>query len=156
GYAGVYIDATGQEAGLGNHPPGESFLAYTLAAALRAGISLNSHWRWTPHEQIGRANDPIRDVNICASNPSGQACSLLESSTMSLKVPFYDVTLSITPRRVLEMARDAGINSMWAEDRKRVDLRRADVGALSPARFDITLGIGEYPVTVVDQANAMA
>ena len=38
---------------------------------------------------------------------------------MSLNVPFYDLTVSLTPAKVLEMARDAGINYMWTDDLER-------------------------------------
>jgi membrane peptidoglycan carboxypeptidase len=45
---------------------------------------------------------------------------------------------------------------MWTDDRIRIDLRTGDPTQLTPSRFDITLGLGQYPVTVLDQANAMA
>jgi membrane peptidoglycan carboxypeptidase len=71
-------------------------------------------------------------------------------------VPLYDVTVSLSPAKVLAMARDAGIDYMWTDDRVRVDLRAADPIQLTPSRFDMILGLGQYPVTVLDQANAMA
>ena len=84
-------------------------------------------------------------------------CSLLESTIASLNVPFYDVTLSVTPAKVLEMARDAGIDYMWTDDRERQDLRTVtDMGKMTPSKFDTILGIGQYPVTVLDHANGMA
>ncbi|MFC7478798.1 hypothetical protein ACFQX7_00270 [Luedemannella flava] len=54
------------------------------------------------------------------------------------------------------MARNAGIRDMWSytgDERKRVDLR--DAGA-DLTTFGTEVGIGQYPVTVLDQANAMA
>ena len=118
-YAGFYFDETGEAVGVGRYPPGGSFMPYTLAAALKAGISLHSHWQWTPHAQPGRpASNPIRDAGTCPSDPARTgACSLLESVDLSLNVPMYDVTVSVTPAKVLEMARDAGIDTMWTDDR---------------------------------------
>ena len=165
-YAGYYIDDKGEAAGVGRYPPGASFMAYTLAAALKAGISLNSSWQWTEHKQVGRMDaNPIRNSSTCPSDrdpnrlPGGRtgACTLLESTVNSLNVPFYDVTLSVTPAKVLELARDVGIDDMWNDNRERQDLRRiTDWKTMTPSQFDIILGIGQYPVTVVDQANAMA
>ena len=54
-YAGFYYDEKGERDRL--RPlsrPGSSFKVYTLAAALKAGISLNSYWQWTPHDMPGR------------------------------------------------------------------------------------------------------
>ena len=156
-YASLYVDENGKATGVGSHPPGGTFMAYTLAAALKAGYSLKSQWLWTPHEQLGRpASNPIRNNAVCASSPSGGSCSLLDSVTSTLNVPLYDVTVSVGPARVVDMARQAGIDTMWTDDRTRVDLRTVDPKAVVPSRFDSVLGIGQYPVTVLDQANAMA
>ena len=156
-YAGFYVNEKGEATGVGRYPPGASFMVYTLAAALKAGYSLNSHWLWTPHDQPGRTGaNQIRNASRCLSSLSGGTCSLLESIVSSLNVPLYDVTVSVGPGRVLDMARNAGIDTMWTDDRTRVDLRAVDANQLVPSRFDTILGIGQYPVTVLDQANAMA
>ena len=72
-------------------------------------------------------------------------------------MPYYQVTLRAGPAKVVEMARDAGI-------RTHVDRRpgRADRPA-RPIRpevrhreFDNKVGIGQYPITVLDHANGMA
>jgi membrane peptidoglycan carboxypeptidase len=63
----------------------------------------------------------------------------------------------VSPVKVLEMARAAGIRSMWTDQRERVDLAGiGDLGSAVPSKFDTVLGLGQYAVTVVDQANAMA
>ena len=49
-YAGFYFDEKGEATGVGRHPPGSSFKVYTLAAALKAGYSL----------QLVLALDPAR------------------------------------------------------------------------------------------------
>ena len=158
-YAGFFWDSSDEAVGVGRYPPGGTFMAYTLAAALKTGISLHSHWQWTPHAQVGRSSsNPIRNPSNCPSDQARTgACSLLESVALSLNVPVYDVTVSVSPAKVLEMARDLGIDAMWTDDAHRQDLRgTADMTSLVPSKFDIVLGIGQYPVTVLDQANAMA
>jgi membrane peptidoglycan carboxypeptidase len=156
-YASTYVDEDGKPVGFGGHPPGGTFMAYTLAAALKAGYSLKSQWLWKPHDQVGRTGPyQIHNNSVCPSNPSGGSCSLLDSVTSTLYVPMYGVTVSVGPARVVDMARQAGIDTMRADDGTRVDLRTVDPNSVVPSRFDTVLGIGQYPVTVLDQANAMA
>ena len=164
-FAGFYFDENNEATGAGRHPPGSSWKIYDVAAALKAGYSLNSYWQWEPHKQIGRAdNNPIRNASYCQTDydPATRkgrtgACTLLQSTIDSLNVPFYDVTTSLTPAKVLEMARDAGINYMWTDDLERMDLRGlTNFGDVVPGKFDIILGIGQYPVTVEDHANGAA
>jgi membrane peptidoglycan carboxypeptidase len=163
-FAGIYKDEDGKWAGFGAHAPGSSFKVYTLAAALAAGISLQSYWQWTPHDMIGRVGDKqIRNASDCTSDlkpgtktPNSGICSLLESTTQSLNTTFYGVTLSVTPKKVLEMARNAGIDHMWAQT-GRVDFTpTTDMAKQTPNNFDTILGIGQYPVTVADHANGLA
>ncbi len=45
-FGGFYYDEKGDATGIGRFPPGSSFKVYTLAAALKAGISLDSYWPW--------------------------------------------------------------------------------------------------------------
>jgi membrane peptidoglycan carboxypeptidase len=46
---------------------------------------------------------------------------------------------------------------MWTDFRERQDLTKVkDMGLVTPAKFDISVGLGQYSVTVLDQANAMA
>ena len=159
-YAGFYYDEKGDAAGFGRYPPGSSFKVYTLAAALKAGISLNSYWEWTPHDMPGRTGTAqIRNASKCPGDmdAKSKACSLLDSTVASLNVPFYGLTVSVTPAKVLEMARDAGIDYMWTDQRQRQDLTKVtDMGEVTPGKFDIILGIGQYPVTVMDHANGLA
>ena len=156
-YASVYYDEAGKLQGSGHHAPGSSFMVYTLAAALTAGYSLDSYWEWTPRDMSGRTGEHrVRNASTCPRDRAG-ACSLLDSVTASLNVPMYAVTLSLGPTEVLRMARDAGIDSMWNDAGERKDLAGTkDLHQLFPSQFDTILGLGQYPVTVLDQANAMA
>jgi membrane peptidoglycan carboxypeptidase len=159
-YAGFYYDEQGDATGVGRHPPGSSFKVYTLAAALKAGFSLKSYWEWNPHDMQGRTGaNQIKNASTCGSLKAGDKtpCSLLQSTISSLNVPYYQVTLSVGPAKVLEMARDAGIDYMWTDDLERRDLREvADMSTESPTNFDTILGIGQYSVTVLDHANGLA
>ncbi|MFU8854012.1 transglycosylase domain-containing protein [Micromonospora sp. SL1-18] len=126
--AGWFYDADGDARGYGQHPPGSSFKVYVLAEALRQGISVRS-----------------------------------------LNVPFFDLTERLGPANVVNMARLAGIDSMWTSRSDqgqpvRVDLqdeaRKDDVAPARPTTrpeaFGTEVGIGQYGVTVLDQANGMA
>jgi membrane peptidoglycan carboxypeptidase len=55
------------------------------------------------------------------------------------------------------MARNAGIDYMWTDDRQRQDLRAIkEMGTVVPSKFDTVLGIGQYSITVMDHANGLA
>jgi len=158
-YAGYYYDEKGDAAGFGRYPPGSSFKVYTLAAALKAGASLDSYWKWTPHDMPGRTGTAqIRNASSCPSDAAKTGlCTLLDSTVASLNVPFYGVTVAVTPAKVLAMARDAGINDMWTDQRQRQDLTQVkNMSEVTPGKFDIILGIGQYPITVLDHANGLA
>jgi membrane peptidoglycan carboxypeptidase len=72
-------------------------------------------------------------------------------------VPFYQVTLSVGPAKVLQLARDAGITTMWTNERDPIDLRPiTNMTDVVTDKFDTILGIGQYPVTVLDHANGVA
>ena len=156
--AGVFVDENGEVAGLGRHPPGGSFQVHTLAAALNAGYSLNSYWQWTPHPMPGRGEgNLINNASECPGAGNELSCSLLDSTTASLNVPFYALTVSVGPANVLSLARDAGVDSMWNDSGERQVLTGGrDINEVVPSQFDFILGIGQYPITVLDQANAMA
>lgn len=153
-YAGFYRDAQGNRVGAGQHPPGGTFQVHTLAAALREGISLRSRWD-TRQAQFGRPPDnQVRNRSTC---PGGAAICDLEAATQAnLPTTFYALTASVGPAKVLATARDAGIDTMWNDQREPKVLAGADLGALTPRHFEVILGVGQYPVTVLDQANAMA
>jgi membrane peptidoglycan carboxypeptidase len=162
-YAGFYYDEAMVATGVGRFPPGSSWKVYDVAAALKAGFSLKSYWQWTEHEQPGRnPNNPIRNASRCAPDWDAAtkqaktgACTLLQSTIDSLNVPFYDITQNVGAVRVLEMARDAGVNYIWNDARERQDLRGGPLQSLPPG-IGLELGIGQYPITVMDHANGMA
>jgi membrane peptidoglycan carboxypeptidase len=153
-YAGFYFDEAGDATGFGAHPAGSSFKVYTLAAALKSDFSLRSYWQWAPHDMPGRTGaSRIQNASTCGDQKADEPCSLLQSTISSLNVPYYAVTVAVTPAKVLAMARDAGVDFMWNDDRERIDLRGVDTKTVVPSQFDTILGIGQYPITVLDHAN---
>jgi membrane peptidoglycan carboxypeptidase len=153
-YAGVYRDAEGESVGAGFHPPGGTFHVHTLAAALRAGISLHSRWDIRQAQPGRPESNPIRNRSACPDE--APVCDLEAATQVGLLTTFYAVTASVGPAKVLATARDAGIDTMWTDSRQRRVLAATDVNTLVPSQFDTMLGLGQYPVTVLDQANAMA
>jgi membrane peptidoglycan carboxypeptidase len=116
---------------------------------------MESHWLWTPHAQAGRTpENPVTNRSTCPT--IGTACTLRESTQRGLAVPLYDVTTALSPSKVLETAAGAGIDAIWDASNTRHDLRTEDPQDVVAAGIGLEVGIGQYPVTVVDQANAMA
>lgn len=153
-YAGKNTDENGTL--YGGHPPASSFKVYTLAAAIEAGISVNSRWDATPFSPEGaeyRVSNAGRDV----SKTCGKSCTLDYSTVESYNVPFFHVAEQIGPDKVVGMARQAGITTMWNESKGTVhNLLAEKPEDLAPEYFDRVVGYGQYPVTVLDHANGLA
>jgi len=157
-YAGWYMDEDGTATGYGAHSAGSSFKVYDLAAALKDGISVKTYWDATsPKEfpQSGRGKtNPVRNSSTAKCQP---VCTLIEATVASLNVPFFALTETVSAAKVIEMARAAGIDFMWNDKRERIDLRNIKRGGeVAPSEFSTEVGIGQYPVTVMDHANGMA
>ncbi|HEY7224860.1 MAG TPA: transglycosylase domain-containing protein [Micromonosporaceae bacterium] len=158
-YAGTRTSADGGVSGFGFHPPAQTMTVYTLAAALEAGISARSRWQSPtikPFPKSGHtATDPVRDVNTAPCQP---VCTLTQAATVPLSIPFYSVVDRIGAGAVIDAAKAAGIGAMWTpgEAPVRYDLTTQAGAALSPEPFNEDVALGSYPVTVLDQASAMA
>lgn len=173
-YAGYYSDPVlgdGAESCCGGHPLGAAFNVYTLAAGLMAGYSTDSRWNgvspqeFPPSGRTFRNNNPI--VNAGESNvaspqcASGSAtwCTLEEATVMSLNVPFFAIAEKAGPAVVIDTARAAGITAMWANadgTSRKVDLTKNAGRDVFPRYFQTEIGVGQYPVTVLDHAGGMA
>ncbi|WP_426514685.1 transglycosylase domain-containing protein [Dactylosporangium sp. McL0621] len=163
-YAGWYVDEAGKPHGFGAHPPGSSFKVYDLAEALHQNVSMKSHWDSPASKEFpasgrvdGSPAGPIRNAASARCQPD---CTLWEATIASLNVTFFGLTEKLGAANVIDMASRAGIDSMWASqpgqaDAVRVDLRGASGRDAGP-RFSNEVGIGQYPVTVLDHANGMA
>ncbi|MEU1687333.1 transglycosylase domain-containing protein [Micromonospora sp. NPDC005707] len=141
----------------GGHSPGSSFKIYTLAAALKADISIKSRWKgsaFTPKDTKFKVSNAGADRVSC-----GDSCTLEISTLKSLNVPFYYITEQIGADKVLDMAKQAGVTTMWRTDTnpaKAYDLTKADPKDLAPSPFFNVIGYGQYPITVLDHANGVA
>lgn len=156
-YAGFYVTAGNRSAGFGAHPPGQSFGVYTLTAAVQAGISVKTTWS-APESKEVPGLGMVRDVTGPPCQPN---CSLVDATTGSLNIPYASLAARLGPAPLIDAARSAGIDSMWVPATASAPQRRYDVAAttaasLTPEPFGLQVGQGDYPVTVVDQANAMA
>jgi membrane peptidoglycan carboxypeptidase len=163
-FAGWYYDEDGNPTGFGQHPAGSSFKVYDLAEALHQKISMKSHWDSPPSKEFpnsgrtnGSANGPVRNSSTAKCQPD---CMLWEATVASLNVAFFDLTEHLGVPNVIEMAKHAGIDSMWANvngqaQPVRVDLRSKS-GSDVAGQFSTEVGIGQYGITVLDHANGMA
>lgn len=161
-YAGTRETEEGGVAGFGYHPPANTMAVYTLAAALEEGISARSRWDAPSLKEFPASGhdalNPVRDVR---SAPCQPACTLAEAANAPLSIPFYSVTERIGPEAVIDAARAAGIESLWSAGTgttapERYDLTSRRSNALVPEPFGPDIALGSYPVTVLDQATAMA
>jgi membrane peptidoglycan carboxypeptidase len=163
-YAGWYLDDEGNAAGFGQHPPGSSFKVYDLAEAIRQKMSPRQRFDSPATKEFpasGRTRDsasgPIRNSGSAACQPN---CTLWEATVASLNTTYFGLTEKLGVPAVIEMARSAGVDSMWANERGnpkpvRVDLR-ATSGEDAAPRFSTEVGIGQYGITVQDHATGMA
>jgi membrane peptidoglycan carboxypeptidase len=135
---------------------------FTMAAALEKGISVRSRWDAPSVKAFPDsdrpAEDPIRDTVDAPCQPT---CTLAEAATGSLSVPSFALTERIGAAAVIDMAKRAGIDSMYVPQQgetpaERYDLAGTSASRLTPRPFGNEVALGDYPVTVLDQANAMA
>jgi membrane peptidoglycan carboxypeptidase len=161
-YAGSYTRADGTVVNFGAHPPGNTVGVYTLAAGLEANVSVDSTWDSPVSKAFpasGRpANSPVLDV---IGAPCQPRCTLAQAATGGLVIPYVALAERVGPAAVLDAAKAAGIDAMWTPatpdtPARRFDLRSQAAKTLVPVPFGGGMGLGEYPVTVLDQANAMA
>jgi membrane peptidoglycan carboxypeptidase len=163
-YAGWYLDDKGEARGFGQHPPGSSFKVYDLATAVRDNISVKEHFDSPDIKEFpdsGRTEDspagPIRNAEHAACQPD---CALWEATTASLNVTYFGLTERLGKAKVIDMAIQSGIDSMWANQKgdpkpKRIELR-GHTGEEVAQHFSTEVGIGQYGITVQDHANGMA
>jgi membrane peptidoglycan carboxypeptidase len=139
----------------GGHAAGSTFKIYTLAAALREGIPMDSRWDATKDDDNGRKiSNAGREGNEISC---GQSCTLEESTVKSFNVPFYWIADGIGPDKVVAAARDAGVRTMFDTSKGAAhDLANTDPKKLAPAHFDNEVAFGQYPITVLDHANGVA
>jgi membrane peptidoglycan carboxypeptidase len=130
-HADVCTDLTGVSSNYAR-PPGSSFKPYTVIAALKEGISLDSQFSGPPSIQIGSAT-----INNSEGESCGR-CSLTEALAKSINTIFVPLAQKVGPDKIATAAHDAGIP-------KNIKLDEVPV---------ITLGVND--VSPLDQARAYA
>jgi membrane peptidoglycan carboxypeptidase len=163
-YSGIYTDpelSDGQPSG-SNHPPGSTMKIYTLAAAIKAGISIDSYWMGPKEREFAKEGrtkksdaGPIH--NSGASCPAG--CTLVTALQQSMNTVYYAVGVRVGPAAVVDMAHAMGVNHIWDNDKKRYDLDPANRNAgaeVAPAHISTEVAIGQFGITVQDHANGVA
>ena len=155
-YAGKNTDSNGAISG--GHSPGSSFKIYTLAAALKAGKSIESRWK-------GKAFTPegtkFKVSNAGTDNPScGNSCTL---RGVDAEVAERAVLLRHPGHRPGQGRRhgQAGRRHHDVADRhqpapRRYDLTKDDPRTWPRIRSSHVVGYGQYPITVLDHANGVA
>ena len=113
-------------------PPGSSFKPYTLIAALKDGIGLNSTYSGPPSIQVNGKTIHNSEGESCGT------CTLLQALAESINTIFVPVAEQAGPDKVVNAAYDAGI------PKKR---------KLGPYPG---IALGPDSVSVLDQANAYA
>ncbi len=139
------------------HPPASSFKAYTLAAALAANISTQSIWDASEMRKgvNGAEFDVANSGRETDSLQCGDRCTLETLTVESFNVAFYKVAKKIGPQKVVEMARKAGVKTMWNVNPFQPHHLDQAVPA-GRSVFDYQVGFGQYPISVLDHASGMA
>ncbi len=113
---------------------GSTFKAFTLAAALGEGIGLRTRWQGNSPLAVPGSSATVRnEFDEDYGRPD-----LLEATARSINTAFVDLTLTVTPARVVSAIEAAGL-----------DRRRAR--GLEPVP---TVTLGTAAVSPVDLANA--
>jgi membrane peptidoglycan carboxypeptidase len=163
-YAGWYVDEDGEARGFGQHSPGSSFKVYDLAEAIRQGESVRTEWDSPNTKEFpasGRtrtsAAGPVRNAGTAPCQPR---CELWEATVASLNVTFFALTEKLGRSSVIDMARKAGVDFMWANVEGQANPQRVELAGKSAEELEKTfsteVGIGQFGITVLDHANGMA
>jgi membrane peptidoglycan carboxypeptidase len=125
---------------------------------------MKSHWDSPPSKEFpnsgrvkGSLNGPVSNSSTAKCQPD---CMLWEATVASLNVTFFDLTEHLGVPNVIDMAKHAGVDSIWANESGnprpvRIDLRDK-TGQDVAGKFSTEVGIGQYGITVLDHANGMA
>jgi membrane peptidoglycan carboxypeptidase len=161
-YGGTGPDAHGYDgkvdyndyAGTASRPPGSSFKPYTLAAALTQTFKKSDN---RPHYGINSYVDgsfctTIQGTRIC-NDPSDQGLSspsvtIATAMKYSLNTTFDELASTAGPDNVAKIAHAMGISQTNNSGQRTL----VDKGG----HTTFGIGIGDYPVTPLDQASGFA
>jgi membrane peptidoglycan carboxypeptidase len=168
-YAGIYRDPILQKnpdgsdddswSG-GSHSPGSSMKIYTLAAALKQGYAIDSYWDGSYERSFPGRTTKVHNASKSENYPDG--VSLTFGLQMSLNTVYYAVGSKVGAAAVIDMAHAMGINHIWYDQvapPKRIDMNtmQGDIGKqVNQEGIGTEVSIGNFPITVQDQANGVA
>ena len=135
------------------HPPGSSFKAYVLATALENDISIKSYWDGSSPQTFPDRGSPVSNSE---NNNKCKRCTLERATVMSLNTAYYALTYKLGKDKVIDLAHKAGIRVLDSPNGNgtydHIDLSQPD----SAKHFSTEVGIGQFPVSVLDNANGFA
>ncbi|BCJ38916.1 penicillin-binding protein 1A [Actinocatenispora thailandica] len=163
-------DGTGFDMAANPHQPGSSFKVYALALAINNGISVKSLWNGDESEKFddrggdGKVhNSDGEHCNDGGMDAQGhELCTLWKATAMSLNTVFYALTQKEGKDKVLQLAHDAGINSITSDGSNGKPAKTFDLNTTSAqdvvaqGGLGNEIGFGQYPVTALDHANGYA
>jgi membrane peptidoglycan carboxypeptidase len=149
-YYGSKQGVVGWDNAAARHQPGSSFKAYVLAAALENDVSVKSYWDGSSPQEFPDRTKPVRNSE---NNNRCPRCTLEQATVMSLNTAYYAVTADVGKERVIRLANKAGIRTMKRDSTDEV-VKLDEPGAAG--KFGNEVGIGQYPISVLDNANGFA
>jgi len=140
----------GNDYGEAQRQPGSSMKPYVLATALEQGISVTARRNGSDDQTFqDRPGKPVTN----SGNASCPACTLKEALVRSLNTTFYSLAYEVGPDHVADTARRAtGLPEAWQDGR----LKGRETLTSSDGGRGGSIGIGEYELRPIDQANGMA
>jgi membrane peptidoglycan carboxypeptidase len=152
-YYGGKHGVTGFDYAGSRHPPGSSFKAYVLATALENDISIKSYWDGSSPQKFPDRTSPISNSE---NNNRCKRCTLERATVMSLNTTYYALTYKLGKGKVIDLAHKAGIRVLDSPNGTGT-YDHIDLGDPDAAKhFSTEVGIGQYPVSVLDNANGFA
>ena len=138
----------------GARPPGSTMKPYVLAEALTQTLKQvvgKAHYALDSEDQVTRCQ-LVEGTKIC-NDPgdddlAGQTVTLADALKYSLNTVFDDLASQVGPSKVATLAHAMGISKSDSNGTKTL------VNANGGTSFGI--GIGDYPVSVLDNANGYA
>ena len=153
---GGYLSGDGKKI-TGGQSPGSTFKIYTLAAGLKEDISFKTTWDGTKTRPDGKKiNNAGRDPGeVCRGKI--KFCDLETATIKSYNFPFYWIAEGIGRDKVIEAARDAGVQHMFTDSGKMVDLKATKPETwMKPGYFDNEVAFGQYRVVPLEHAEGVA
>jgi membrane peptidoglycan carboxypeptidase len=163
-----------------HHSPGSTFKMYTLATALSQGYGIDSYWLGPSSRDFNgrglepdpahpgqyrktKATPPVTNSDGDACPGADHYCNLQTALKLSTNTVYYGVGVKVGPDKVIDMAHAMGIQHLWDGNDKRLDLSDKGDGQSTftggqayPSRISPEVAIGQYGITVMDNAAGVA